>query len=109
SPGTWSGPRSSVEETRGHSYRHVGASLTELEFQRYRPRRVLTEELRRFDLVQIVAGTPPWTLVAKNFDGPIALQVATLTAVERESILRDTPWPRRAVMQVMTKINTALE
>ncbi|MEO6394112.1 MAG: glycosyltransferase family 4 protein [Pyrinomonadaceae bacterium] len=109
SPGTWGGPRSSEEEIRGHFYRHVGASLTELEFQRYRPRRVLTEELRRFDLVQIVAGTPPWTLVAKDFDGPIALQVATLTAVERESILRDTPWPRRAVMLLMTKINTAME
>lgn len=109
SPRTWSGPRTSVEETRGHSYTHVGASLTELEFQRYRPRRVLTEELNRFDLVQIVAGTPPWTLVAKDFDGPIALQVATLTAVERESILRDTPWPRRGLMQVMSKINTALE
>jgi glycosyltransferase involved in cell wall biosynthesis len=108
-PGSWGKPRVSVEETRGYEFKHVGAVFTEFEFQRYRPRRVLTEELRRYDLVQIVAGTPPWTLLAKDYDGPIALQVATLTDVERETMLRHTTGARRTWMKLMSRYNTALE
>jgi len=109
-PRSWGKPRISVEEeTRGYEFKHVGAVFTEFEFQRYRPRRVLTEELQRYDLVQIVAGTPPWTLLAKNYDGPIALQVATLTDVERETMLRHTTGARRAWMKLMSRYNTALE
>lgn len=108
-PRSWGKPRISVEETRGHTFKHVGAVLTEFEFQRYRPRRVLTEELQNYDLVQIVAGTPPWTLLAKDYDGPVALQVATLTDVERETVLRHTTGARRAWMKLMSRYNTALE
>lgn len=108
-PRSWGKPRLSVEETRGYEFKHVGAVFTEFEFQRYRPRRVLTEELQRYDLVQIVAGTPPWTLLAKNYNGPIALQVATLTDVERETMLRHTTGARRTWMKLMSRYNTALE
>jgi glycosyltransferase involved in cell wall biosynthesis len=108
-PRSWGKPRISVEETRGYDFKHVGAVFTEFEFQRYRPRRVLTEELQQYDLVQIVAGTPPWTLLAKDYDGPIALQVATLTDVERETMLRHTTGARRTWMKLMSRYNTALE
>ena len=91
-PGTWTRGVQVREGTwEGHPYRHVGAMLSELEFQRYRPRSVLTEILNRHDLVQIVAGTPAWALLTRNADVPVALQVATLARVERESLLADTP------------------
>ena len=91
-PGTWPRGVQVREGTwEGHPYRHVGAMLSELEFQRYRPRSVLTEILNRHDLVQIVAGTPAWALLTRNADVPVALQVATLARVERESLLADTP------------------
>jgi D-inositol-3-phosphate glycosyltransferase len=108
-PRTWNGPRISNEETRGHQFRHVGATFTEFEFQRYRPRRILTDELRRHDLVQMIGGTPPWALVAKNYDGPIALLIATLTSAERETILRSTPGLRGIWMKLMSRYNTSVE
>src|SRR4051794_32617609 len=40
---------------QGIPYRHFGAVLGELEFQRYRARAFLSHWLRRFDLVQVVA------------------------------------------------------
>jgi len=90
-PGSWRGGVQVTEGTwEGRSFRHVGAVLSELEFQRYRPRPALTEILNQHDLVQIVAGTPAWALLTRNTDVPIALQVATLARVERESLLTDT-------------------
>ena len=90
-PSTWA-DGVQVEEGRweGHSYRHVGAWGSELEFQRYRPRPALTEILDCHDLVQIVAGTSAWALLAQNAEVPTALQVATLARVERESRLTET-------------------
>src|SRR5882672_4468952 len=46
------------------SFTHVGTWGSELEFQRYRPRRMLTELLKRYDLLQFVAGSPPWVCTA---------------------------------------------
>jgi glycosyltransferase involved in cell wall biosynthesis len=110
SPGSWfKRARRSTRVGHGLTCQHVGAELTELEFQRYRPRRALTELLERFELVQVVAGCPPLALVAKGFKGKAALQVATLTAVERVSILRQMRGARRAWFWLMTKINIALE
>ena len=90
-------------------YRHVGAVFTEIEFQRYRTRHVLHELLGQHDMVQIVAGTPTWALVTKGYQGPVALQVATLTAVERVSRLRRTRGSRYIWLWLMTKIATAME
>ncbi|MBC7797020.1 MAG: hypothetical protein H7Z37_09115, partial [Pyrinomonadaceae bacterium] len=91
------------------SYRHVGANLTEIELFRYRPRRVLDEILSEFDFVQIVAGAPSWLLVAENFAGKTALQVATLNGKERESVTKKTPQPHKIWLQTMNKINAQLE
>jgi glycosyltransferase involved in cell wall biosynthesis len=109
-PGTLTkGVRIENKIFQGINFRHVGANLTEIEFFRYRPRRALNEILRPYDLVQIVAGVPMWTLAAKDFPGKIALQVATLTKVERETINAATPQPKRAWVKAMTAVNNRLE
>jgi glycosyltransferase involved in cell wall biosynthesis len=110
SPSSWF---RSVTETSGEwqglPFRHVGAEFTELEFQRYRPRRVLTELLNRFEIVQVIGGCPPWALVAKDCDRRVALMFATLTGLERASMLKKTQGARGAWMWLMTKINIAIE
>ena len=83
-PATWtSGIQIENGTDEGNPYRHVGAFLTEFEFQRYRPRPKLTRILNEHDLIQVVAGHPAWALVAGNTDSPVSLQVATLANVER--------------------------
>ncbi|MCS4044981.1 glycosyltransferase involved in cell wall biosynthesis [Salinibacter ruber] len=83
-PDTWvSGIQVETGTDEGNPYRHVGAFLTEFEFQRYRPRPKLTRILNEHDLIQVVAGHPAWALVAGNTDSPVSLQVATLANVER--------------------------
>ena len=85
-PATWArGARVEKRTWSGIPYRRVRArwSELELEFQRHRPRPLLTELLQDYDLIQVVAGTPPWARVAAHASVPIALQVATLTGVER--------------------------
>lgn len=110
SPRSWFvGATKTTGVWQGLSYTHVGAELTELEFQRYRPRRVLTELLNRFDIVQVVAGCPPWAMVTKDYTGKVALQVATLSAVERATMLKQVGGVKRIWLWLMTKINTAIE
>ena len=110
SPKSWfAAARTTSEEWQGLNYVHVGAELTEFEFQRYRPRRVLTELLDKFDIVQVVAGCPPWAQVTRDVKGKVALQVATLSAVERASMLQQVRGTRRIWLSLMTKINTAIE
>jgi glycosyltransferase involved in cell wall biosynthesis len=109
-PDTWTdGVRVEKGTWEGHPYRHVGARGSELEFQRYRPRPVLTEILDRHDLVQIVAGTPAWALLTKNVEVPTALQVATLARVEREFLLADTPGLLGVWRRGMVKITNWLD
>jgi glycosyltransferase involved in cell wall biosynthesis len=110
SPRTWvNGVRWSHEQWQDISCRHVGAVFSELEFQRYRARRTLTNALRKFDLVQVVAGTPAWALVAERFQGPLTLQVATLCAAERRSSLNASHAARRIWSELMTTLTTAME
>lgn len=90
-------------------YRHVGAHFTEIEYFRYRPRKVLDTVLNEFDLVQVVSGPPPNFFAVKNFRGKTALQVATTTKSERETVLREAPQPRRAWMKFSSKLNEPLE
>ena len=111
-------PRSWVEKPcvgrdtwEGREVCHVGAWFVEFEFQRYWPRRALSRMLEEFDLVQIVAGSPAYALVARDFPGPVALQVATLAAVERRERFRREKNPvgvwRRAMTWVTSRLDRA--
>lgn len=109
-PKTWfKGITVTEHEFRGVPYRHVGANLTEIEFFRYRPRKILDEIFTRFDLLQVVAGLPMWFHVAGNFPNKTALKVATLTDVELESVLASVSPPRKTWMQLMNNFNRDLE
>ncbi len=109
-PKTWrKGITVSEHEFERHPYRHIGANLTEIEYFRYRPRKILDQVLSGFDLIQVVAGTPMWFHAARNFPGKVALKVATLTDVERESVVNETPQPKKTWIRLMNKLNRRLE
>ncbi|HEX8396182.1 MAG TPA: glycosyltransferase family 4 protein [Pyrinomonadaceae bacterium] len=109
-PSSWSrGITVSNQQYEGVLYRHVGANLTEVEFQRYRPRKALNSVLRGYDLVQVVAGSAPWLLAAKDFGGRVALSVFSKSKVERESMIRRARQPRKTWLKLMTQINAGLE
>jgi D-inositol-3-phosphate glycosyltransferase len=110
SPRSWLGKPSVDRYTwEGREVRHVGAWFVELEFQRYRPRRVLSRVLEGFDLVQIVAGSPAYALAARDFAGPVALQVATLAAVERGERFRCERNAIGAWRRAMTAVTKRLD
>ncbi|NIV37163.1 MAG: hypothetical protein GWN58_49355, partial [Anaerolineae bacterium] len=90
---------------RGVPVLHVGSCLAEFEFQRFRPRAVLTELLSSFDLIQVVSGTPATALAVAELRKPSCLFVATTVKRERASVLAETQWPRRAWLRLMTAIN----
>jgi glycosyltransferase involved in cell wall biosynthesis len=89
-------------------YLHAGSAGAELEPLRYRPRRALTDLLNGFDLVQLVAGTPALAHVARDVTRPVALQVATMVAVERRSLLKGhapaTMW-RRLMTAIVARMD----
>lgn len=90
-------------------YQHVGAKFVEFEFQRYQPRDQLTRLLNTYDLVQIVAGTPAWALIAKHVKPPVLLHVATLTHVERRMKLANGRGPKGMWQRVMTHAVSQLD
>ncbi|MBI5554281.1 MAG: glycosyltransferase family 4 protein [Elusimicrobia bacterium] len=69
-------------------YQHVGCNWAEFEFQRYRPRRVLTELLNKYDLVQVVAGGPALALAARYIKPPVCVFVATMVQEEYAAIIK---------------------
>lgn len=84
SPSSWRlGVRVSEEKWNGRPLFHVGVSLAEFEFRRYRPRRVLSEIVARYDLVQVVCGSAAWAAPVIGLGRPVSLQVATRVRVER--------------------------
>lgn len=109
-PSTWfAGVRMINQTWKGRKVRHVGANLSEFEFQRYRPRARLTRILNQYDLIQIVGGTPAWGLVAQNSSTPVALQVATLASSERTSRLRSWSSPLDVWRSLMTRVVVRLD
>ncbi|NTU49863.1 MAG: glycosyltransferase family 4 protein [Desulfobulbaceae bacterium] len=109
-PSTWArGIRVSQREWQGYPYQHVGAIFSELDVQRYRPRRILTDILNQYDLIQVVAGTPSWALVTQDVRKPICLFVATTVKMERESRIRQITGWRRLWFQAMTRMIARME
>lgn len=109
-PGTWwRGPLTSHDSSWGETFVRVGCIGSEFEFQRYRPRRALTELLRGYDLIQVVAGTPVWALAACHAGRPVGLQVATRTFAERRSEGSRLAGPREFWRSAMGRLTTRLE
>lgn len=96
-------------QMEGIPYHHVGAFLVEFEFQRYQPRRVLTDLLKQYDLIQVVAGGPALAGVARSVDLPVCLFVATSVEKERATILQGTDSWHKYWRAVMTKVTNYLE
>ncbi len=110
SPKSWStGLQIVYSQWRGREYRHVGCRFAEFEFQRYRPRRVLTELLDQYDLVQVVAGAPAWATVAREVRRPVCLFVATLVKQERKSAIKRKRGWKKSWLLGMTNIITKME
>ncbi|WP_251979196.1 glycosyltransferase family 4 protein [Salinibacter ruber] len=109
-PATWTrGVQVQSETNDGISYEHVGAVGAEIEYCRYQPRSALTEWLRSYDLVQIVAGTPAWAHVTRPLDIPVALQVATLAREERSWVLGGQWRPKALWRQAMVRLTDRLD
>jgi D-inositol-3-phosphate glycosyltransferase len=105
SPATWwARPRIEQVVREDLVIRHVGAWGSELEFQRYRPRRMLSELLRGYDLLQFVVGSPPWVCAAAHTGRPILLWTATTTRADRDSQMRDGPLVRRLWSSMMVPL-----
>ncbi len=104
-PASWfQQPR--IERVPWHdlTFTHVGVWGSELEFQRYRPRRKLTELLQGYDLLQFVVGSPPWVCIAEGVDRPTLLWTATTTRADRASQMRNGSVLRRAWSSLMLPI-----
>ena len=86
------------------TYRHSGAWIAELEFQRYRPRQSLDNVLRDFDLLQFVTGAAPWGELARRVDVPSCLWVATTIEGDRMSRAKSGPLARRIWSRLMTRV-----
>jgi D-inositol-3-phosphate glycosyltransferase len=105
SPATWSNqPRVEHVAWRDLGFTHFGVWGSELEFQRYRPRRELTQHLNEFDLLQFVVGSPPWVCVAEEVNRPIILWTATTTRADRTSQIRHGSFFRRGWSSIMIPI-----
>lgn len=87
---------------------HVGAGIGELEFQRYRPRKALTEAVADCDILQVVCGTPAWAYAVSGLGKPVSVQCATRAKVERRR--RDAnpvgvaDWWRKAMTEITDRI-----
>jgi D-inositol-3-phosphate glycosyltransferase len=104
SPASWRrGLRVIQRERRGEVHQHAGCNLAELEFMRYRPRKVLTAILKQFDVIHVVAGAPAWANVTRDCGRAVFLHTASLAASER-SQLRRYAFPRwRYWMTLITR------
>jgi glycosyltransferase involved in cell wall biosynthesis len=93
----------------GRPYRSVGSNVSELKFQRYLPRALLTRQLRAFDLVQVVAGGPAPAQAANAAGRPTVAFIATLVREERESVIARTHGLAKLWLRSMTTITSAIE
>jgi glycosyltransferase involved in cell wall biosynthesis len=109
-PSTWFGqPRIEDVSGEGMTVWHVGCRLSEIEFLRYMPNRVLDLLLSRYDLIQVVAGGPAWALPAMRCNRPVLLQVASTVKAERKMMLAGGFNARNLWRRLMTQITTVLE
>lgn len=105
-PRTWRRKTLRAEPADGSCASRWGANVAELEVSRYMPRRELTDHLRRFDLIQVVAGGPAVGRACLEAGKPVVLQVATLASWER---MKPPGMVRRVAGLVNKPVVAALE
>jgi glycosyltransferase involved in cell wall biosynthesis len=88
---------------------HIGVCCSEFELQRYMPRRVLTDLLSQYDLIQVVAGSPATANVTSHVTKPICLFMATLVKLERKPILQRASLIRKIHGYTMLPIVSNIE
>lgn len=102
-PQTWfKGIQSKKVSWRNREITHIGCHLTELEFMRYKPRKILNEYLEKCDLIQVVCGFPAWGNTVLNQHRPIAVWAATLCAWERKAVLNNAQGLKGLLRRFMT-------
>ncbi|MGI8608516.1 MAG: glycosyltransferase family 4 protein [Candidatus Dormibacteria bacterium] len=85
-----------------------GANAVELEVMRYLPRQDLTEALKGYDLIQVIAGGPALAYVTRRLRVPTVLLAASLVDWERVSLLAQLG-SRRPLVSTMTHLTTRVE
>jgi len=90
-------------------FKHVGARFSELEFQRYKPRKALTQILSGSDLIQVVCGSPAWANAVVGLGKPVALQVATRARIERRLRDRNPRSVKALWRKLMTEMTDRLD
>lgn len=110
SPGTWlRGATVTQCDWSPDNYFHVGANCAEFEFQRYKPRRILSKLLADCDVIQVVSGSPALGLAVSGLGKPVVLQVATRAAIERRMQEIEGRGVAAAWRRRMTKITDRLD
>src|SRR5215471_19060978 len=110
SPSSWfTGPRVLTEYWQGFTFQHVGCRFAELEFQRYLPRKALTDVLNQFDLIQVVAGAPMAGLAVGWIPKPKCINVATNIRCDRKTVSDASRGVQRAWYRAMTEVDHLIE
>lgn len=109
-PRSWrSGITTCAGMWEGLPYTDIGGFLTEFEFQRYRPRQILSQAIADCDIIQVVCGSPAVANAVCGYGKPVAVQCATLAVVERR--MRDGQptsllcWWRKAMTAVTGRMD----
>lgn len=104
-PASWlRGVRTEHGVWRGRPFVSVGAVGCELEFQRYHPRRALTQALAGCDLVQVVTGLPAPAYAVCGLGKPVAVHCATRASVERRARHAMLGGPGEVWRRMMTRM-----
>jgi glycosyltransferase involved in cell wall biosynthesis len=82
------GPIAKNREWRGRKMIHIGCSMAEFEFMRYRKRSILKSTLSQCDLIQVVGGFPAWGASVLDCGKPLAVWAATRCMWERGRLLK---------------------
>lgn len=109
-PWSWlRGVRTCKGVWRGRAFTRVGAFASELEIQRFQPRRALADLLVNCDLIQVVSGSPAAACSVCGLGKPVALQCATRAIIERRRPSATGRGPIEAWRRWMTRITDQLD
>ncbi|MFZ6991405.1 glycosyltransferase family 4 protein [Curtobacterium sp. RRHDQ66] len=87
----------------------VGTTMPEIEANRYRPRRALTDLVNECDAAIVIAGTPAIGNVMRDVRVPWILKVATVVEEERAARLATTWGARGALLRLATRSTRRLD